>query len=195
MNFVLTWIKNGSPLQYSCLKHSMDRGAWWATVHGVPNGWTWLKWLSTHTYPQKDCKNFYMNCTKPADKFRDITDIFTTLSKVFLFIFLVLLLFYQHFVLFSYQKTVLSCVWLCDPLDCSPPDFSDYGILQARIQEWVAISSSRDLLDPGIELPSPALAGRSFATAPPGKPCFVAYSLISLFERLVPGVSFFCEII
>ena len=99
-------------------------------------------WLSTHTYPQKDCKNFYMNCTKPADKFRDITDIFTTLSKVFLFIFLVLLLFYQHFVLCSYQKTVLSCVWLCDPLDCSPPDFSVYGILQARILEWVAISSS-----------------------------------------------------
>ena len=142
MNSVLTWIKNGNPLQYSCLKNSMDRGAWWATVHGVPNGWTWLKWLSTHTYPQKDCKNFYMNCTKPADKFRDITDIFTTLSKVFLFIFLVLLLFYQHFVLCSYQKTVLSCVWLCDPLDCSPPDFSVYGILQARILEWVAISSS-----------------------------------------------------
>ena len=26
---------NGSPLQYSCLENSMDRGAWWATVHGV----------------------------------------------------------------------------------------------------------------------------------------------------------------
>jgi len=26
---------NGNPLQYSCLKHSMDRGAWLATVHGV----------------------------------------------------------------------------------------------------------------------------------------------------------------
>jgi len=26
---------NGNPLQYSCLKNSMDRGAWWATVHGV----------------------------------------------------------------------------------------------------------------------------------------------------------------
>ena len=26
---------NGYPLQYSCLKNSMDRGAWWATVHGV----------------------------------------------------------------------------------------------------------------------------------------------------------------
>ena len=26
---------NGNPLQYSCLGNSMDRGAWWATVHGV----------------------------------------------------------------------------------------------------------------------------------------------------------------
>ena len=27
--------ENGNPLQYSCLENSMDRGAWWATVHGV----------------------------------------------------------------------------------------------------------------------------------------------------------------
>ena len=26
---------NGNPLQYSCLENSMDKGAWWATVHGV----------------------------------------------------------------------------------------------------------------------------------------------------------------
>ena len=26
---------NGNPLQYSCLENSMDRGGWWATVHGV----------------------------------------------------------------------------------------------------------------------------------------------------------------
>ena len=26
---------NGNPLQYSCLKNSMDRGAWRATIHGV----------------------------------------------------------------------------------------------------------------------------------------------------------------
>ena len=25
---------NGNPLQYSCLKNSIDRGAWWAIVHG-----------------------------------------------------------------------------------------------------------------------------------------------------------------
>ena len=28
--------ENGNPLQYSCLENPMDRGAWGATVHGVP---------------------------------------------------------------------------------------------------------------------------------------------------------------
>ena len=27
--------RNGNPLQYSCLENPMDRGAWWAVVHGV----------------------------------------------------------------------------------------------------------------------------------------------------------------
>ena len=26
---------NGNPLQYFCVGYPMDRGAWWATVHGV----------------------------------------------------------------------------------------------------------------------------------------------------------------
>ena len=29
--------RNGSPLQYYCLENPMDRGAWWATAHGVTN--------------------------------------------------------------------------------------------------------------------------------------------------------------
>ena len=32
--------ENGNPLQYSCLEKSMDRGAWWATVHGATKSWT-----------------------------------------------------------------------------------------------------------------------------------------------------------
>ena len=31
---------NGTPLQYSCLENPMDRGAWWAAVHGVTEGQT-----------------------------------------------------------------------------------------------------------------------------------------------------------
>ena len=33
----------GNPLQYSCLENALDRGAWWATVHGVTNSGTRLK--------------------------------------------------------------------------------------------------------------------------------------------------------
>ena len=33
---------NGTPLQYSCLENPMDRGAWWAAVHGVTESWTQL---------------------------------------------------------------------------------------------------------------------------------------------------------
>jgi len=37
---------NGNPLQYSCLENSMDREAWWTTVHGVAKSRTQLKQLS-----------------------------------------------------------------------------------------------------------------------------------------------------
>ena len=33
---------NGNPLQYSCLENPMDRGAWWAAVHGVTKSQTSL---------------------------------------------------------------------------------------------------------------------------------------------------------
>ena len=37
---------NGNPLQYSCLENPMDRGAWWATVHGVAKSGTRLHYLN-----------------------------------------------------------------------------------------------------------------------------------------------------
>ena len=45
------------------------------------------------------------------------------------------------------------CPTLCDPVDCSSPSGSSvYGISQARILEWVAISFSRASSDPRIKL-------------------------------------------
>ena len=54
-------------------------------------------------------------------------------------------------------------------MDSSPPDSSVHGISQAKTPEWVAISYSGDLPNPGIEPVSPALAGRFFTIEPPGK--------------------------
>ena len=62
---------------------------------------------------------------------------------------------------------------LCDPVDCSPPGSSLHGIFQAKILEWVAISSSRGSPDPGIEpasLMSPVLAGVSLPLSHLGRP-------------------------
>ena len=35
-------VGSGDPLQYSCLENPMDRGVWWATVHGVTKSQTQL---------------------------------------------------------------------------------------------------------------------------------------------------------
>ena len=33
-------VGNGNLLPYACLENSIDRGAWWATVHGIVKSWT-----------------------------------------------------------------------------------------------------------------------------------------------------------
>ena len=48
---------NGNPLQYSCLENSMDKGAWWATVHGVAKSWKRLSDSQFH---------FHQNFTEKA---------------------------------------------------------------------------------------------------------------------------------
>ena len=41
--------RNGNPLQYSCLDNPLDRGTWWATVHGVTKSQTQLSTLMNKT--------------------------------------------------------------------------------------------------------------------------------------------------
>ena len=74
----------------------------------------------------------------------------------------------------SESEVAQSCPTLCDPVDCSPPGSSVHGILQARILEWVALSFSRDLPNPGIEPRSPALQADVLTFEPPGKPYIYA---------------------
>ena len=49
---------------------------------------------------------------------------------------------------FVYVLVAQACPTLCNPMDCSPPGSSIHGILQAWIQEWVAISLSRGSSQP-----------------------------------------------
>ena len=66
------------------------------------------------------------------------------------------------------SQSLQSCLTLCDPVDCNPPDSSVRGISQARVLERVATSFSRGIPVPGIEpvsLTSPALAGRVFTSS------------------------------
>ena len=62
-------IANGNPLLYSCLENPIDRGAWWATVHGVTKSRTWLN----------DC-----HFTSAPSKTKDQDPILETGSKVFM---------------------------------------------------------------------------------------------------------------
>ena len=64
----------------------------------------------------------------------------------------------------------LSCVQLCGPIDCNLPDSSAHGIFQARVLEWVPISFSKDVLDPGIQVGSATLQEDALPSEPTGKP-------------------------
>ena len=81
-------------------------------------------------------------------------------------------------------KSLHSCPTLCDPMDCSPPGSPVYGILQARILEWVAMSSRgssrpRDRLLHLLHWQTGSLPG-----TPPGKPwCPLPLTFISSFPK------------
>ena len=59
---------------------------------------------------------------------------------------------------------------LCDPMDCSPTGSSVYGILQARILEWVAIPFSRGSSQPRDLTQVSALQADSLPSEPQEKP-------------------------
>ena len=130
----------------------MDREAWRAAIHGVAksqtqlNNWTdWLKeqeasadiWVmgsslwsientgegeALHQFCRSPC--FYL---KPHS--RSVTVIYSIRMRVL-------------------AKSLQSCPTLCNPTECSPPDSSVHGILQARILEWVTMPSSRGSSQP-----------------------------------------------
>ena len=76
----------------------------------------------------------------------------------------------KHIYAVCCAQSLQSCLTLCDTMDCSPPGSSVHGTLQARILEWVALPSSRDLPDPGIEPMPPALQADSLPLSHRGSP-------------------------
>ena len=63
---------------------------------------------------------------------------------------------------YTAAKSLQSCLTLCDPMDCSPPGSSVHGILQARTEEWVAISFSRGSSWPRDQTWVSCVAGKFF---------------------------------
>ena len=108
--------RKGYPLQYSCLENSTD-----CIVHGFAKSSAQLRTFTSL------CNNFKWSITYKNSHY-------ATLLR-----------------LIKYCKStccaqLLSHVWLltlCNPMDCSLSGFSVYGIFQARMLEWVAISCSR----------------------------------------------------
>ena len=96
----------------------------------------------------------------------------------------------------SESEVTQSCPILCNPMDCRLSGFSIHGIFQARVLEWIAISFSRDLPDPGIEPGSPALQADALPSDPPD----VCESRPNTFknpspkQRCVPGKGLFATV-
>ena len=71
-------------------------------------------------------------------------------------------------------------------MDYSQPGSSVHGIFQSKILEWVTVSFSRCILDPGIKPGSSALQADSLLSELPGKPLFIRGMDVKLAHQL-PG--------
>ena len=93
----------------------------------------------------------------------------------------------MRFTDYAPAQSLQSCPTLCDPMDCSPPGSSVPGILQARIVEWVATSSSRGSSQPryGTHVSwGSCSAGRFFTIELLGKPLTKYVSVLTHYHPL-----------
>ena len=109
---------NGNPLQYSCSENPMNGGPWQATVHRVAKSRTQLSNFSSLHFISQNLLRMVLYLGPSRVEGRVLETIF--------FMFLT----------------------LCDPVHCSPPGSSVHGFLQAIIQEWIAMPSSRGSSQP-----------------------------------------------
>ena len=81
-----------------------------------------------------------------------------------------------------------SCPTLCDPMDCSPPDSSVYGILQAGILKWITIPFSRGSSPPRDQTQASCTAGRFFTIWATSE--YYGHDQISLLTKIWFALSF-----
>ena len=134
---------NGNLLQYSCQENSMDRGVWWATVHGGHKEWDRTELLSTQNLLNGFAQGYLKNVICAVIRSSKMQ------QTTYIAVGVVLLAqkATQLFILNSYRtNTILCCAeshpTLCNPLDCTLRGSSVRRILQARILEWIAIPFS-----------------------------------------------------
>ena len=141
-------VGNGIPLQYSFLENPVDRGAWWATVHGVAKSQTWLSICTSSTHHQ-DIKQKNFLCKN------------TSVSLIVMFYIIKKVESESHSVVsdslqpHGLQPTKLLCPWN------SPGQNTGVG----RRSLLQGIFPTR-----GIKPRSPALQADSLLSELPGKP-------------------------
>ena len=92
----------------------------------------------------------------------------------------------HYFNKFALHACVLSCVWLfATSWTVAHQASLSMGFFRQEYWSGLPLPSPGDLLDPGIEPVSPALAGRSFTAQPSGKLCYAVGSLICVVQSNV----------
>ena len=103
---------NGNPLHYSCLENPMDRGAWWAAVHGV---------------------------IKSRARLSEFTFIFTVRVKVLSLFFVFVFMYYLYVKYYEpqFSSVTQSFPTLCNPMNHSTPGLPVYHQLPEATQTHV----------------------------------------------------------
>ena len=143
-------MSNGNPLQCSCLENPRDGGAWWAAVSGVAQSWTRLKWLSSSKMSELFISIQKLNVRKDNSltiygsvQVSECTYVLVKFKEI------------QEWSLFRKPSVQsLSCVWLCNPMNCSTPGLPVHHQLPEFTQTHV--HRVRDAIQPSHPLPSPS---------------------------------------
>ena len=138
---------------------SYSRGSSW------PRDWTWVSCISCIS------RQVLYHCTTWE------APMLFYILKYYLFpchyIWLHPMLFKDDRILYSVMVYLLSHVWLCDPMDCSPPGSSVCGIFLSRVLEWIVISSSWGPSWPRDWTWVSCIAGGFFTSEPLWKPSYL----------------------